>query len=112
MTMKSPISYLRSGGSFLRSRAHRTWVWYRGRRRWQQIAIAILLAVLVIGGIALARGGTQPADASQTRTVTLESVAELSGGTSGASIVGTVRSVTEADLLAEAGGTVRSVHTK
>lgn len=111
MTMQRLISYLRRGGSFIRSRAGRTWVWYRGRRGWQQIVIAILLAVLLIGGLALARGKSTPADASQTRTVTLSSVAELSGGTSGASIVGTVRSVTEADLLAQVGGTVRSVHT-
>lgn len=112
MTMKRLISYLRRGGSFLRSRAGRTWVWYRARRRWQQIVIAILVAALLIGGVVLAHGGSTPADASQTRTVTLETVGELSGGTSGASIVGTVRSVTEADLLAQVGGTVRSVHTK
>ena len=110
--MQSPLSYLRSGGTFVRSKASRFWVWYRARRRWQQIGIAAAAAVVVIGGIALAKGGSTPADASQTRTVTLESVAQLSGGTSGASIVGSVRSVTEADLLAQAGGTVRSVHTR
>lgn len=69
----------------------------------------LALAVLIGGGKLLS--GKQPTEASQIRTVTIQSVAELSGGTSGASIVGTVRSVTEADLLAQVGGTVRSVHT-
>lgn len=109
--MQSLISYLRRGGRVLRSRSGRAWNWYRGRKRWQQIGIAALLAIVVIGGLHFLSAPSPSTDAAQTRTVTLASVAELSGGTTGASIVGTVRSVTEADLLAQVGGTVRSVHT-
>lgn len=94
-----------------RSRASRGWRWYRGRKRWQQVLIA-LLVVGIIAGIARARSGNSAADASQLRTVTIESVSALEGGAAGGtSIVGKVRSVTEADLLAQAGGTVESVHT-
>jgi RND family efflux transporter MFP subunit len=95
----------------LRSRAVQTWTWYRGRTRWQRIAIPVVLVVLLVGGIVIARSGQQVADASQDRTVTLASVGQLSGSGTGSSIVGTVRSVTQADLLAESGGTVRSVNT-
>lgn len=92
-------------------RAARSWAWYRNRSRWQQIAIAALLLALIGGGIALARGGTATPAASQMRTVTLASVGSLSGNGSGTSIVGSVRSVTEAELHSEAGGTVKSVRT-
>lgn len=88
------------------------WSWYRGRKRWQQALIAVA-AVGVIGGIIHLSSGHSTADASQLRTVTVESVSSLEGGVSGGtSIVGKVRSVTGADLLAQAGGTVESIHTK
>ncbi len=90
----------------------KTWKWYRGRRAWQQWAIAALLFVVIVGGIAWAHGGGAPETAAQERTVTLATVGSLSGDGSGASIVGTVESVSEAELLAQAGGTVESVHTR
>lgn len=111
IVMNTVISRLRRAIAAGRSTASRGWHWYRARKRWQQILIA-LLAVGIIFGIARARSGNSAADASQLRTVTVESVSTLEGGTAGGtSIVGKVRSVTEADLLAQAGGTVESVHT-
>lgn len=92
-------------------RAARTWTWYRARSRWQQIAIAVLLLALLGGAITLARGSNESMQTSQVRTVTLASVGSLTGNGTGASIVGSVRSVTEAELHAEAGGTVKSVRT-
>jgi RND family efflux transporter MFP subunit len=57
-------------------------------------------------------GKGAPAETSSAlRTVTLESVGSLSGNGSSVSVVGTVRSVSEADVLAQSGGTVRRVHT-
>lgn len=109
--MNMPLSRLRAVPAAIRSTALRGWRWYRGRKRWQQALIA-LAAVGIVGGIIHVSSRNSTADASQLRTVTVESVAALEGGAdSGTSIVGKVRSVTEADLLAQVGGTVESVHT-
>ncbi len=86
-------------------------MWYRGRKTWQQVALALLLLALLGGVVALARSGDETTEASQVRTVTLQSVGSLSGDGSGTSILGSVRSVTQADLLAQVGGTVRRVNT-
>lgn len=110
--MKSILTALKNFGRMLRSRAKRTWKWFRSRKTWQQVVIVVALIALIGGGIVWASSGKTPDAAAQTRTVTLASVGSLSGNSTGTSIVGTVRSVTEADLLAQVGGTVRSVHTK
>lgn len=83
---------------------------YRSLRPRYQIGIAIL-AVIVLGGVGFLLNSNKTASDTNAglRTVTLSSVAELSGSGSGSSILGTVRSVTEAELLAQAGGSVRSV---
>ncbi len=95
-----------------RSASSRTWHWYRGRRGWQQWAIAALLFVLVVGGIAWAHQSSTPEAAAQPRTVTLAMVGSLSGDGSGTSVIGTVESVSEAELLAQTGGTVERVNTR
>jgi multidrug efflux pump subunit AcrA (membrane-fusion protein) len=72
--------------------------------------MVVVLLALIGGAVALARSGsTAPAD-DQIRTVTVQSVSSLGGGSDSVSIVGNVRSVTQADLLAQAGGTVEAVH--
>lgn len=109
--MHSFISMVRRWAQQARAASARAWTWYRGRKRWQQIAIAALLVILLIALMAFLRSGS-PEDASaKLRTVSLASVGELSGTGGSVSIVGTVRSVTEADILAQANGTVRAVHT-
>lgn len=88
------------------------WRRYRGLKGWQQVAIAVVLGILLIAGIAIARNGGKSEEAEQLRTVTLASVGELSGGSVGGNVIGSVRSVTEADILAQNGGTVRSVNAR
>ncbi len=109
--MKSITSYLRRAAAQLRVRSARAWAWYRGRKPWQQAVIALVLLAIIVGGIVWAKSGGAVDETAQARTVELQSVSALSGNGSGTSIVGTVRSVTEADILAQAGGTVESVHT-
>lgn len=94
----------------IRTHAAALWRIYRARKPWQQVAIGVGLAALLIGGISFLHslGKVQGAEDS-LRTVTLESVGSLSGLASGGSVIGSVRSVAEADMLAESGGTVRSV---
>jgi multidrug efflux pump subunit AcrA (membrane-fusion protein) len=109
--MQPLITYFRRTAQAARARIGRSWRWYRGRSRWQQWLIAAVLLVVLIGIIALVRGGSPEAASSQVRTVTLKSVGDLSGSGGGTSIVGSVRSVTQAELHAETGGTVQSVRT-
>lgn len=96
---------------FARRRAGYGWRWYRARPAWQQAALAALLIALLIGLVALARSGDSAVSAPQGRTVTLATVGELSGTGGTVDFIGNVRSVSEADILAQNGGTVRSVNT-
>jgi len=96
----------------VRARSARVWTWFKGRKGWQQVAIVAALLALLIGGGVLARSGAKASPENQLRTVTVESVGSLSGTGDSVSIIGTVRSVSQADLLAQAGGTVRAVHAK
>lgn len=105
-------SRIRSGGRMLRSRLSPLWGWYRSRKTWQQWVLGILAAVLVVGGIAWANSAGGPEETPKDKVVKLASVGSLSGDGSGASLYGTVRSVTEAQLLAQTGGIVKSVRTR
>lgn len=90
----------------------KTWTWFRARKLWQQALIVAALIALIIGGIALAKGSSTPSADAALRSVTVQSVGSLSGNGDSVSVIGTVRSVAEADILAQAGGTVRAVHTQ
>ncbi|MBU2220951.1 HlyD family efflux transporter periplasmic adaptor subunit [Patescibacteria group bacterium] len=93
----------------IRSKA--LWKRYRSLRVWQQGVLAALVLALLIGGVAFARSGNTDTTPAKGRTVTLETVRELSGGGSSVNLIGTVRSITEANILAQTGGTVRAVRT-
>lgn len=89
------------------------WTRYRALPRKWQIALAAALVVLLIALIALLNMlGAEPEAPSAARAVELESIGSLAGTGGSVSVIGTVRSVTEADILAQNGGTVRSVRTK
>ncbi len=110
--MKSIIQRLMGALQYVRLTGQKTWVWYRGQKLWKQIAIGALLAALVIVLVVLLTSlGKTDTAGDQPRTVTLSAAGSLSGTGDGANVLGTVRSVTEASLLAESGGTVRSVRT-
>jgi RND family efflux transporter MFP subunit len=92
------------------TRLHRVWKRYRSLKMRYQVIIAIaVIAALIALSMALAGGKKAPA-APALRTVTLESMSSLSGTGATRNALGSVRSVTEADILAQSGGTVRSVN--
>lgn len=106
-------SFLKRARAFFNqgiSRSKALWMRYRSLRGWQQIVLALVLAALLIGGLVLARGGSPDTSLNQYRTVTLASIGELSGNGSSVGLIGTVRSITEANILAQTSGTVRAVH--
>ncbi len=96
----------------LRARNLSVALWRRFRilPRWGQ-ALAIAGLLVLFWGISALLSGTPATTTPAIRAVSLRSVGELSGSVSGASIVGNVRARSEAELRAEAGGTVRSVNT-
>ena len=98
--------------SHVRSTAASLWTRYQGLKRPWQIAIPAALIVLLIALFMLLGQNTPASTTNTLRTVELQSVGALSGNGSSVSVVGTVRSVSEADVLSQSGGTVRRVHTK
>jgi len=110
--MNTALTRLQSAFLHVRTQALRTWGTYRSMRPRNQLIGAGILVVLVIGLIVLANTfSSTKTSGDQSRTVTLATASSLSGNSDGASVLGLVRSVTEATLLAESGGTVRAVHT-
>ena len=87
------------------------WKRYRLLPRWAQaLILAALIGLLFL--ISSLFGGAKTEDQdSAARTVILRSLAELSGNATGESVVGSVRARAEAELRAEAAGTVRAVTT-
>lgn len=86
------------------------WRRFRSLRPRTQIIIGVLVIAALIALMLLTGGGKKEDAAGYERTVTLASVGSLSGNGSAGSVIGTVRSVTEAELLAQTGGTVRRVN--
>lgn len=110
--LKRFLSLLMRTGANIQTRSLQAWKWFRSRKLWQQVAIAAAFVALCIGGVVLANSGPVPSEAGQQRTVAVQSIASIAGGGDSVSVVGSVRSVAEAQMLAQAGGTVRAVHTQ
>jgi multidrug efflux pump subunit AcrA (membrane-fusion protein) len=95
-------------GSFFKG----LWKKYRSYSHWVQIVIGII-AIIIVGGIAvLARGNSGVSQSTTEPTVTVQSISSFGDNTNGIDVIGTVQSVSEADLLAQSAGTVKSVNTK
>ena len=88
------------------------WKKFRSLNKKIQLAVAIFLVALLFGGQYLLGKLSPTTTASVSApTVTLATVGELSGGSSTTGIIGSVRSVSEATILAESGGKITSVNT-
>lgn len=109
--IRNVTSFVRRVGLSASIRSKRLWKQFRMLKKAYQIIIILILAGLIIGGVAIARSGGTETALDQSKTVTVATVGSLSGNESSVSIIGTVRSITEANVLAQAGGTVQRVHT-
>lgn len=108
--MQNIYNRLRLALSWLAKRAQLLWKRFRGLRPWLQLAIAIGLVVLLIAALTYLRSSDAPAADDSRPTVSLAPIASLSGTSGGTEVIGTVRSQSEADILAQAGGTVQAIH--
>ncbi len=109
--MKKILSALRGLLKSVLLKLRSLWKRFRTLPRWAQaLVVAVLIGIIFL--ISSLLGGKAPESASAGRTVTLRSVAELGGVASGESVIGSVRARSEADIRAEASGTVKSVNTR
>jgi RND family efflux transporter MFP subunit len=89
----------------------------RTMRQFQALKIQYRIAAVVVvlaalgAGIFFSTRSTPATTASDTPTVTLASLGSLSGGSVGSQVIGTIRSVSQADLLSESAGTVTRPNT-
>lgn len=81
---------------------------------WLQVVCAVILVIALFVGLSALMKVFGPKDAADSSipTVTLAPVAELSGGGASVGVIGTVRSITEASILAQSGGTVTAVNAR
>lgn len=112
MSFSTAFSRVRPFIQNVQNHSRALWKRYRSLPHWQQIVGVLLLLAVLIGGVVLANGGKEDESAAKGRIVTLASIGELSGTGGSVDLIGTVRSVTEANILAQNGGTVRSVRTR
>lgn len=85
---------------------------YRRLRPRNQIIVAVLTLILLISIVLLLQPKSDAGnELSYERAVTVESIAVLQGGEGSVTGIGTVRSVTEANILAQSSGTVTRVNT-
>lgn len=88
-----------------------TWRRFRSLPLWGQIVTGIAVLAIIVG-IVVISGDSSSSDTDTNRVVSVATVASLNGTTGGVDVLGTVRSVTEADILAQSSGTVTAVHGK
>lgn len=112
MSFSTILTRVRTFFTTIPSRSKALWIRYRGLSRWQQILLAVILLVLIAGAFMLLGNKKDESEKVGGRFVTLATVGELSGTGGSVDLIGSVRSVTEANILAKNGGTVTSVHTR
>ncbi len=107
-SLRSLTNRLAPVKTFLR----RTWKRFRALALWLQALIAVVVVVALFAVVSfLSNLGSAATTDNSVPTVTLAPVSDLSGNTSSVGVIGSVRSITEADLLAQSGGTVTGIHT-
>lgn len=113
MALSSILTTLKSWAHRVRAYLLTLWTRYRGLSRTWQIVVAIVaLVVLYVLLHAVFGGGAPSSEENSLPVVTTERVDSLAGGGSAVSVVGSVRSVKEAEILAQSGGTVIAIHTR
>jgi multidrug efflux pump subunit AcrA (membrane-fusion protein) len=76
-----------------------------------KIIYAVVLVAVVVGIVVLVHGKADNTADNALPTVTVQSLDSFGAGADSVDVLGTVQSVSEADLLAQSGGTVESVNT-
>jgi RND family efflux transporter MFP subunit len=95
----------------LRTSVVGAYAWFMRRTRKVKLGILFLIGAVLIGLVIFAGMNTPEEGARTLPAVKLKKIEEFSEAGGGASVFGTVRSVSEATILAETSGAVKSVRT-
>ncbi len=88
------------------------WRKFLALSRRTKIIIGGVAAVVAIVVLVILHGNSQTSSSNTYPTVTVKSIGSFGDGSDGVSVLGTIQSVSEADILAQSGGTVQSIRTK
>lgn len=88
------------------------WTRYRTLSPRLQWVVGIVLAILVIMFFSILRSGGGEESTDTPRAVSVEAVGSLSSGEGSATLFGSVRSITEAEVVAKTSGTVEAVYVR
>lgn len=110
--MTSLISFFRSTFSTIGVLFGGIWNRYRALSPRMQWIVGVVLAVLVIVFFSILRSGGAVESTDTPRAVSVESVGSLSSGEGSATLFGSVRSITEAEVVAKTSGTVEAVYVR
>jgi multidrug resistance efflux pump len=88
-----------------------SWRYLSSLSRRTQIAGGVVVAVVLVVLLVVTHHSAPSDGATALPTVTVQSLNSFGAGSDSVDVLGTVQSISEADLLAQSGGTVESVHT-
>ena len=86
----------------------------RGLSVWGRIALVIALLVIIGGAAYLIKGSGAPApvEAARLRTVTVAKISDLENNTTPLPLIGEVKSLSEASIRSESGGSITHLYRK
>ncbi|MDB5244566.1 MAG: Efflux transporter, family [Parcubacteria group bacterium] len=113
MVLTSLTTKIKSWFGSLRHYVQSTWNRYRTLPRWLQIVLGLVaLAVLFFIFSSASKSGNSTSEEATLPTVVVSRIDALTGGGGSVSVVGSVRSIAEAEVLAQSGGTVTALHAR
>ena len=102
------FSWFKKFVSFVQS----SWKRFSASSRRTKIISGVVAVLVLLILVVVLRGGSGAQSGTTLPTVSVASIQSFGGTGSGVSVLGTVQSVSEADILAQTSGTVRSIHTQ
>jgi multidrug resistance efflux pump len=89
----------------------RLWTLFRSLKPLYQLGAGALLVVVIGTGIVLSKKNVSQEAPSDVPTVSVATIGGLAGNSSGSSVIGTVKSLSQADIFAQTAGTVTQINT-
>src|ERR1043166_9181066 len=87
---------------------------WRGLSLWMRFAIAGFIVVVLVGGVYIVKnqGTEQTTEAPHLRSVQVANVSDMENDTTPLPLVGEVKSVNQAEIHAQSGGTITHLYKK
>jgi multidrug resistance efflux pump len=105
-------TFLTSLASSVSASVRKLWARYRSYSARTQLILGVIALIIIVTILVTLRGGSAATTATAQPTVMLQSISSFGDTTNGVSSLGTVKSVSQADILAQSGGTVTAVNAR